>query len=120
MMKNNYSLAERNRIVEEYLPYVDQVIRRNRGLMRAARLEYDDVYQQLSLRLIRAVSTYDPDKGELGAHIWAQLRFELLNCKAPRRLYGMTDLPRDFRRENIISFDSICENSEWYEQVMAA
>ena len=119
-MKNNYSLAERNRIVEEYLPYVDQVIRRNRGLMRAARLEYDDVYQQLSLRLIRAVSPYDPDKGELGAHIWAQLRFELLNCKAPRRLYGMTDLPRDFRRENIISFDSICENSEWYEQVMAA
>ena len=62
-MKNNYSLAERNRIVEEFLPYVDQVIRRNRALMRAAELEYDDVYQQLSLRLIRAVSTYDPDKG---------------------------------------------------------
>ena len=82
-MKNTYSLAERNRIVEEYLPYVDQVIRRNRALMRASRLEYDDVYQQLSLRLIRAVSTYDPNKGELGAHILAQLRFELLNCKAP-------------------------------------
>ena len=43
-MKNNYSLAERNRIVEEYLPYVDQVIRRNKALIRAARLEYDDVY----------------------------------------------------------------------------
>lgn len=119
-MKNNYSLAERNRIVEEYLPYVDQVIRKNRALMRAARLEYDDVYQQLSLRLICAVSTYDPDKGELGAHIWAQLRFELLNCKNPRRMCGMTELPRDFRRENIISFDSIREDSEWYEQVMAA
>lgn len=113
-MKNNYSLAERNRIVEEYLPYVNQVIRRNRALMRAARLEYDDVYQQLSLRLIRAVSTYDPDKGELGAHIWAQLRFELLNCKAPRRLCGMTELPRDFRRENIISFEAIREDSDWY------
>ena len=119
-MKNNYSLAERNRIVEEYLPYVDQVIRRNRALMRAARLEYDDVYQQLSLRLIRAVSTYAPDKGELGAHIWAQLRFELLNCKAPHRLYGMTELPRDFCRERIISFDSIREGSEWYEQAVAA
>ena len=87
-MKNTYSLAERNRIVEEYLPYVDQVIRRNRALMRASRLEYDDVYQQLSLRLIRAVSTYDPNKGELGTHILAQLHFELLNCKAPRRLCG--------------------------------
>ena len=101
-MKNNYSLAERNRIVEEYLPYVDQVIRRNRALMRAARLEYDDVYQQLSIRLIRAVSTYDPDKGELGAHIWAQLRFELLNCKTPRRLCGMTELfNRDERFDEI-------------------
>lgn len=119
-MKNNYSLAERNRIVEEYLPYVDHVIRRNRALMRAARLEYDDVYQQLSLRLIRAVSTYDPDKGELGAYIWAQLRFEMLNCKDPRRLCGMTELPGDFRRENIISIDAIREDSEWYEQVMAA
>lgn len=119
-MKNNYSLAERNRIVEEFLPYVDQVIRRNRALMRASRLEYDDVYQQLSLRLIRAVSTYDPNKGELGAHILAQLRFELLNCKAPCRLCGMTELPRDFCRENIISFDSIREDSEWYEQAVAA
>ena len=114
-MKNNYSLAERNRIVEEYLPYVDRVIRRNRALMRAAHLEYDDVYQQLSLRLIR-----DPDKGELGAHIWAQLRFELLSCKAPHRLCGMTELPEDFRRGNIISFDSIREGCEWYEQAMAA
>ena len=119
-MKNNYSLAERNRIVEEYLPYVNRVIRRNRALMRAAQLEYDDVYQQLSLRLIRAVSTYDPDKGELGAHIWAQLRFELLSCKAPHRLCGMTELPDDFRRGNIISFDSIREGCEWYEQAMAA
>ena len=38
-MKNNYSLAERNRIVEEYLPYVDQVIRINSALVREARLE---------------------------------------------------------------------------------
>ena len=70
-MKNNYSLAERNRIVEEYLPYVNQVIRRNRALMRAARLEYDDVYQQLSLRLIRAVSTYDPDRWQYPPEAYA-------------------------------------------------
>lgn len=119
-MKNNYSLAERNRIVEEYLPYVDRVIRRNRALVRAARLEYDDVFQQLSLRLIRAVSTYDPDKGELGAHIWAQLRFELFNCKVSRKLCGMTEVPRGFRRENIISINAIREDSEWHEQLMAA
>lgn len=43
-MKNNYSIAERNRIVEEHLWCIDRVIRKNRSLMRAARLDYDDVY----------------------------------------------------------------------------
>ena len=29
IMKNNYSIAERNRIVEENLPMIDKVIRHN-------------------------------------------------------------------------------------------
>lgn len=44
-MKNNCSFDERNRIVEENLYRIDTVIRRNHGLMRAAHLDYDDVYQ---------------------------------------------------------------------------
>lgn len=40
-MKNNYSIAERNRIVEEHLWCIDRVIRKNRSLMRAARLDYE-------------------------------------------------------------------------------
>ena len=55
-MKNNYSIAQRNAIVEANLWCIDSVIRQNRPLMRAARLEYDDVYQQLALRLIKAVT----------------------------------------------------------------
>ena len=55
-MKNNYSIAQRNAIVEANLWCIDSVIRQNRPLMRAARLEYDDVYQQLALRLIKAVA----------------------------------------------------------------
>lgn len=96
-MKNNYSIAERNRIVEEHLWCIDRVIRKNRSLMRAARLDYDDVYQQLSIRLIRAVAGFDPQKGKLKQHIFAQLRFELLNCKRPYRMFGMTGLPADYR-----------------------
>ena len=76
-MKNNYSIAQRNAIVEANLWCIDNVIRQNRPLMRAARLEYDDVYQQLALRLIRAVMSYDPEKGNLEQHIFAQLRMEL-------------------------------------------
>ena len=39
-MKNNYSIAERNRIVEENLHWIDKTIRRNTGLMRAVHLDY--------------------------------------------------------------------------------
>ena len=54
-MKNNYSIAQRNAIVEANLWCIDSVIRQNRPLMRAARLEYDDVYCGLS-RLWRAMT----------------------------------------------------------------
>ena len=76
-MNNNYTIAQRNALVEKYLWCIDTVIRKNRPLMRAARLEYDDVYQQLALRLIRAVAGFDPQKGTLQQHIFAQLRMEL-------------------------------------------
>ena len=62
-MNNNYSLTQRNELVEKYLWCIDTVIRKNRSLMRTAQLEYDDVYQQLALRLIKAVAGFDPQKG---------------------------------------------------------
>ena len=40
-MKNNYSIAERNRIVEENLHWIDKIIQRNAALMRAAHLDYE-------------------------------------------------------------------------------
>jgi len=104
-MKNNYSIAERNRIVEEHLYCIDRVIRRNRPLMRAAHLDYDDVYQDLAVRLIRCVAGYDPEKGELEQHIMAQLQYEMLNCKDSRRRYGLTQAPYDLRGA-VISLDA--------------
>lgn len=119
-MKNNYSLAQRNALVEANLWCIDSVIRKNRPLMRAARLDYDDVYQQLAVRLIRAVAGFDPDKGNLQQHIFAQLRYELLNCKTAYRLCGMTGAPREFRKSHIISIDALPEYSSLYEDALAA
>lgn len=82
-MKNTYSILERNRIVEEHLWCINSVMRKNHALIRAARLDYEEVYQQLALRLIRAVESFDPDKGVLRIHILAQLKYELLSCKTP-------------------------------------
>lgn len=119
-MKNNYSIAQRNAIVEANLWCIDSVIRQNHPLMRAARLEYDDVYQQLALRLIKAVAGYDPEKGRLEQHIFAQLKYELLSCKSAYRLCGMTGTPHSFRKSHIISIDALSENSGLYEEALAA
>ena len=112
-MNNNYTIAQRNALVEKYLWCIDTVIRKNRPLMRAARLEYDDVYQQLALRLIRAVAGFDP-------HIFAQLKYELLNCKSAYRLCGLTGAPKEYRKSDMVSLDHIPESRPLYEQVMAA
>ena len=110
-MKNNYSIAERNRIVEENLPIIDKVIRRNWSLIKAAHLNYDDVYQDLAVRLIRCVENFDPDKGTLHAHIYSQLKYELLNCKTPLKRTGITGLPYNSRWNKILSLEAISEDN---------
>lgn len=59
-------------------------------------------------------------KGNLQQHIFAQLKYELLNCKAAFRLCGMTGAPRGFQKSDIISLDIVSENSELHEQLLAA
>ena len=110
-MKNNYSIAERNRIVEENLSMIDKVIHRNWSLMKAAHLDYDDVYQDLAIRLIRCVENHDPDRGTLRTHIYSQLKYELLNCKTPYKRTGITGLPYNSRWNDILSLDAISKDN---------
>ena len=100
-MKNNYSIVERNRIVEENLHWIDNIIRRNYGLMRAARLDYDDVYQDLAIRLILC-----------------QLQYEMLNRKDSRRRYGFTAAPRDLRGA-VISLDAFRDDDSLFSDELA-
>ncbi len=118
-MKNNYSIAERNRIVEENLHCINKVIRKNHALMSAAHMDYDDVYQQLAIRL-SCVGNFDPEKGMLKAHIYAQLQYELLNCKAPYRLTGITGAPNGFRWRSVMSFDMVNDESALYSDFVMA
>ena len=76
-MKNNFTISQRNAIVENHLWCIKTVMKRDRALIRAAKLDTDDVYQQLALRLIRAVMSFDPEKGDLEQHVFVQLRMEL-------------------------------------------
>lgn len=119
-MNNNYTIAQRNALVEKYLWCIDTVIRKNRQLLRSTHLEYDDVYQQLALRLIKAVAGFDPQKGTLQQHIFAQLKHELLNCRSAYCLFGLTGAPRGYYKDDMISLEHITEGSALYRQALAA
>lgn len=116
----NINIQKRNRIVENHLWCIDAVMKENAALIKAAHLDRDDVYQQLSLRLIRAVEGFDPQKGILAQHIFAQLKYELLNCKSAYRTTGITGAPPHFRGSNVISFEAAKEQYEMRQALMAA
>ena len=119
MMKNTYTIAQRNALVEAHLSCIDAVLRRNRRLIRDARLEPDDVYQQLALRLITAVANYDSSKGPLEKHIQAQLQYELVNCLSPKRRFGVSEAPGDFGGK-LVSFEAYRNRAAQREMGMAA
>ena len=70
--------------------------------------------------MIRAVENYDPDKGkDLEQHIFAQLQYEVLNCKDAAKLYGIKGAPYG-ARDLTVSLDALVEtgvlrNDGWSE-----
>ncbi len=118
-LKATITIRQRNALVEEYLWCIDAVIRKNQLLLELAHLDRDDVYQDLAVRLIRAVAGYDPDKGKLEQHILSQLQYEILNCKSAQRRYGFHDAPYDLRGV-VISLDALAEHDPYWEIHIAA
>ena len=118
-MKNTYSVTQRNALVEEHLSCIDVLMQDERKTIRDARLDWDDVYQQLALRLIKAAARFDPDKGELEAYIMRQLHHELRNCLHPDRRFGMTNTPADFFGK-VVSLDAYRSSALRREALMAA
>ncbi|MDE7244201.1 MAG: hypothetical protein K2O18_09535 [Oscillospiraceae bacterium] len=104
------SISERNELVMEYLWCIDCVIRQNYTLVQAARLDRDDVYQSLALRLIRAVELYKPGARSLKGYIFSQLKYELLTCKSSKARYGFCAAPYDFRG-TVVSLDALLESA---------
>lgn len=76
-MKDKYSIAQRNRVVEENLCCIDTVLRRHQGWVRQAHLEYDDLYQSLAVCLILSVEEYESSLGPLRPYLYRQLQEEL-------------------------------------------
>lgn len=118
-MRAHNTIEERNTIVEENLPLIDKTMAKHRDIIKAARMERDDVYQQLAERLVKAVDTYAPEKGKLEGYLEIQLEREMFNCAHPRRLYGLTDAPVAFRKNRFVSLDALNEETAEVEKLAA-
>ena len=99
-MKTN-TIIERNRIVETHLWCIDAVMQACPKAVRKTRMEREDVYQQLALRLVQAVDRYDPVKAGLVEYIFSELKAELRACAVP------SQRPTLLNPGNIIPFEAV-------------
>ncbi len=114
------TVAQRNALVEEYLWCIDSVIWQNHTLIVGARLDREDVYQSLAVRLIQAVGRFDPDKGgSLKRYIFDQLKYELLSCSGPQAKYGFREAPYHLY-DAVVSLESLEESDPYWESRIAA
>lgn len=102
------TISERNTLLMENLDIISKVISKNWPLVSAARINPEDLKQELTIRAMRAVETYRPDKGSLRSHIWNALQWEIRTQAAEANRHGVKSAPRGFRA----SFSSIEALSE--------
>lgn len=70
-----YTTEERNKLVLQNLEIVRAVVYKHRVLVRVTGYSEEDLFQDLVLRLIRVVETYDPGKGGFGAYAYKSLYY---------------------------------------------
>ncbi len=84
---------KRNQIFLENEDLIKRVIRCNRTLIYALRLDEDDVYQELAIAMLRAISGYDPARSDcIRAHLWMKLQYAVLEIKRQHHPCGITAL----------------------------
>ncbi len=118
----NLSMQQRNALVEQYLWCIDRVIWQNGSLIRAARLDREDVYQSLATRLIRAIELYDPSKrsgGSLEGYIFMSLRYEMRSCSSAQTQYGFRDAPH-YLPYAVTPISALEDSDPYWEMKIAA
>jgi len=86
---------ERNYFFVDKEHLINMTMNRHRPLIRACRMDLDDVCQELSLCLLKAIEKYDPAKClYMDAYLMLRLRYHLWNMKACSKLTGVTGAPQ--------------------------
>ena len=89
---------ERNELLKEVMDLPGYIIRENWPLVVATHMEVEDVKQELLLRALQAIETYDPTAGaSLRHHVNIAMRYRLIKLARAASNRGMTHVPRGVR-----------------------
>lgn len=102
-------IKKRNELLEEFMDLPGTIIRDNWPLVAATRMEVEDLKQELLLRAMQAIETYDPDGGaSLRTHLNTAMQYHLMRLAKAASARGMTHVPKGVR----VTFCSVEAMSE--------
>ncbi len=106
---------DRNEFFLKHQNLIDITIRRNRRLLAALRLETEDVVQELSIKMLKAINSFDSCRSPIiEAHILKQLQYCVLDLKRRFKPHGMTGVGRDVRPEYVY-IDGVSDSGITFE-----
>lgn len=83
----------RNDLFFDYNDMIRRIMRRNRLLLYALRLEQEDVYQELAMAALMAIDAFDPSRSSsMEVHVWMKLQYAMLTMKQQHKPGGLTGL----------------------------
>ena len=92
----------RNNLFAENQHLISGCVKRNMPLITALRIETDDVYQDLSLKMCRAIEKYDNRRClSMPLFLYHELQHEILDLRRRHKPYGMVGVPKDVRPDVI-------------------
>ena len=101
---------QRNELLEKYMDLPGYIIRDNWPLVAATRMEVEDVKQELLIRGMQAIETYNPSAGaSLRTHLNIAMKFTLMKLAKKSSDRGMTHVPQRVR-VTFCSLDVLREN----------
>ena len=90
-------------------------VKRNLPLILALQLEVEDVVQDLSLRLIRAIERFDNERTcPLPKFLHHELQHEILDMRRRHKPHGIVGVPRDMRLD-IVQLDHPRGDGSFFE-----
>ena len=105
----------RDAAFERHRYLLNGCVKRNLPLIMALQLEIEDVVQDLSIRLIRAIDRFDnKNTCTLPKFLYHELQYEILDIRRRHKPFGIRGVPKDLRLD-VIYLDQPQHDGTYYE-----